>query len=523
MRCLLILKGETIMKKSIAILSCICMLVACVVSASATEKPAGWKEVTLKVVLNVEATVDLENNPLFAKLYEDTGIRLDIEAPPQNSYWDRTRIIVASGEYPDLMLQGADVDMDKWASEGLLAELDGLIGSYPNLTANISPQQWEDCRAPSTGKIVAVPRPNSYDYWGYVINQTWLDKLGLKAPTTLDEFVEVCRAFTFNDPDGNGKDDTFGATFSVTNDSTNKLFGLPLEFVSTAFGLSMHDGCPREDGMIGCSNTAPTYEAYLSFMRSLYAEGIIDRDFLTHKANEHLEKFAQNRVGIIGTSGKGYISQLVETYGMDISTFTYHAPLKRTAESPALYMMPPSNWCAYHIFADGQVAEALRFLDYCNSEAGFTMFQVGLKGVHYNSYDIETRVIDRTPEQLELLKTVTSGWLEFANAYLQKAPISGGTTPEQVDKWQKETKAAADVTDYYYVPFLKQYNTMRNALPDEFSMITALQSRYVSGLIEWPEVQDYITKDLAPKVAPYEAEFNAFLVDHPINIVKAVQ
>ncbi len=35
-------------------------------------------------------------------------------------------------------------------------------------------------------------------------------KLGLEAPTTLDEFMEVAKAFTFNDPDGNGKDDTYG-------------------------------------------------------------------------------------------------------------------------------------------------------------------------------------------------------------------------------------------------------------------------------------------------------------------------
>ncbi|MBJ8193936.1 sugar ABC transporter substrate-binding protein, partial [Bacillus cereus] len=33
---------------------------------------------------------------------------------------------------------------------------------------------------------------------------------GLKVPTTLDELYEVARAFTEDDPDGNGKNDTTG-------------------------------------------------------------------------------------------------------------------------------------------------------------------------------------------------------------------------------------------------------------------------------------------------------------------------
>lgn len=46
-----------------------------------------------------------------------------------------------------------------------------------------------------------------------VIRQDWLDNLGLKAPATLDEFEAVIRAFTEDDPDGNGKKDTYGFTY----------------------------------------------------------------------------------------------------------------------------------------------------------------------------------------------------------------------------------------------------------------------------------------------------------------------
>ena len=42
------------------------------------------------------------------------------------------------------------------------------------------------------------------------IRQDWLDNLGLKMPTTIEELKEVARAFTEDDPDGNGQNDTYG-------------------------------------------------------------------------------------------------------------------------------------------------------------------------------------------------------------------------------------------------------------------------------------------------------------------------
>ena len=45
------------------------------------------------------------------------------------------------------------------------------------------------------------------------IRTDWLDNLGLKAPTTMDELLEVARAFRYDDPDGNGQDDTWGIGF----------------------------------------------------------------------------------------------------------------------------------------------------------------------------------------------------------------------------------------------------------------------------------------------------------------------
>lgn len=505
-------------RRFLSLVLALMLVVTLVPLASAEDTEPVFEEATLRLVLNVPAEVDLENNPIIQRVYERTGIKMEIEAPPQNSYWERTRVIVASGDYPDIMLQGTDVDMEKWAEEGILAELDNKIVNYPNLMKNISAQQWSDTRAMSTGKIVGVPRPNTYSRWGYIINETWLENLNLEAPKTVEEFIEVCRAFTFDDPDGNGKDDTTGVTFY--NEGDNKVISLYHDFLSTAFRISQHTGLPERDGTF--SIVPKQTKEYLDVLRSMYAEGILDREFLTQNSQQQIcEKFAQGRVGIIGFDGKSFISSLTTQYGIPADTYSYHAPLVLQEDEAPIYMMPPSNWCAFLVFADGDVDTSLRLLDFMNSEEGFLLFNLGIEGEHYNSYDIENRVVDETEEQVEARSKVTAGWFSFTSAYLQRPLVEiDGNTEAEKEKWLEEFYAADSVTDKYYVPFVKTLYSFSSEYPDETKTWAMLQSRYVSGESEWAELEDFLVNDYAPKYAQYEQLYNEYMAESPIEIVR---
>src|SRR5690606_35611206 len=58
------------------------------------------------------------------------------------------------------------------------------------------------------GKSYGVPYSGQAN--ALFIRSDWLENLGLEAPTNWDELVEVATAFTEQDPDGNGIDDTYG-------------------------------------------------------------------------------------------------------------------------------------------------------------------------------------------------------------------------------------------------------------------------------------------------------------------------
>ena len=179
----------------------------------------GREVVEVTAVLQLNPEISLENNPILQKIEEDTGVRLIIEAPPLNNFWDRVKILVGTGDMPDFFAYGADTYATQWAEEGLLADVTDLIKDYTNLSTNISKEQYGDTKLLGDDRIFGVPRPNSYDKAGFLINKKWLKAVGMDAPRTVEEFVEVCRAFTTQDPDGNGKADTYGVSFGAQQNS----------------------------------------------------------------------------------------------------------------------------------------------------------------------------------------------------------------------------------------------------------------------------------------------------------------
>ncbi|MCL1855972.1 MAG: extracellular solute-binding protein [Clostridia bacterium] len=475
--------------------------------------------VVVTAVLQINAEVDLENNPMIQYIEDTLNIRLIIEAPPPSGYGDRVRQIVAGGDMPDLVHFGADTAAKQWAEDGLLLELTDLIDQYPNMSVNHTLEQRGDCDFFGDGRIWGLPKANSYDVWGFLINKAWLDKVGKEIPTTVEEFVDVCRAFTFDDPNGNGQDDTYGVSFGADQNSMDSgIWHLRNDFVAMAYSIAnVHLGMPDVDGSAKLRAMKEKYPEYIQLLRGLYEEGIIDREFVTHKSGDDpVEKFAQGRVGMVGCSGSNYTTNIIERYGLNPDDYVYCAPLVLEKGAKPQYAMPPSAWMAYYVNASSPNTEAvLRLLDWADSEEGFVMMQMGLAGLHYNTYDIETRTVDRTEEQLRAREKVTSNMFAFANAYNGSQALMGGSNPELIAKWQSEALPAFSATQKVYFPFTKMLEKIATDYPDEMLTLNSLEVRYVTGEATYEELDAYIHGDYADKTADIAQEFADYLAEHP--------
>jgi putative aldouronate transport system substrate-binding protein len=125
-----------------------------------------------------------------------------------------------------------------------------------------------------------------------LFRQDWLDKLGLKAPTTKQEFLAVCDAFVNRDPDGNGQKDTWA--FAVGNN-----LDFAFTNISNVFG-HYPNKWDVYDGKLAWNDIQPSVLKPLDFLRDMYKKGYIDPQFAVKDLwTKVSEDVAAGKIGIV--------------------------------------------------------------------------------------------------------------------------------------------------------------------------------------------------------------------------------
>lgn len=240
------------------------------------------------------------------KLRNDFNIDFDIRVRGVGStdYLDWLNLtLMTPGEEPDWIRDQAIGlgTYQQYVEEGILLELDEeMIRTYmPNYIKWT--EKYEDVFGTNAlnlykvdEKIYSIPDAGveltRFCYMGY--RQDWLTKLGYdKTPETLDEMIAFMRDVTFKDPDGNGVDDTYGY-LGITN---NVSWGFSPFF--GAYGV-YPDLFYEKDGTVRYGNVEPETKEVLALLRDLYAEGIIDPEWVTLGFDGVMDKIVTGKDGV---------------------------------------------------------------------------------------------------------------------------------------------------------------------------------------------------------------------------------
>lgn len=132
------------------------------------------------------------------------------------------------------------------------------------------------------------------------INREWLNRLGLRPPTTLDEFYNVLKAFKERDPNGNGKQDEIPLHFNGVGvhafggiDPLLSPFGIAVPGNANIGPLTVKEGRAR---------LYPALEEYreaMKFYHRLYREGLIYSEVFT-QADQYANIGKSPDVPIVG-------------------------------------------------------------------------------------------------------------------------------------------------------------------------------------------------------------------------------
>lgn len=205
----------------------------------------------------------------------------------------------ASNSLPDLFMASRDV-WYKLVQAGLVAKVDDLLPLMPVRTKGHYSDADRNKLVTIDGAMYGLPDPGALPQTdSLVIRQDWLDKLGIKAPTTLDEFMTVAKAFTFDDPDGNGKDDTYGFCAFIDGSGLAQAgLGPRFDFIYGAYGVAGVWNLSSADAVALNARNSNFMKA-TEFIKALNDEKVIDPDWPTLKKDEFRARWKQGSCGMM--------------------------------------------------------------------------------------------------------------------------------------------------------------------------------------------------------------------------------
>ena len=346
----------------------------------------------------------------------------------------------------------------KYAANGQLVALDEYLDYAPNLSALI--EQDDAIRKGITmpdGHIYSCPQLNKtegnliHHYW---INKTWLDNLGLEAPTTVDELYDVLVAFRDNDPNGNGQKDEIPYCV-VGKDYPHRMFYDLLG--SWGFGIN---GVMDSDyafswldiddaGNVRFIGREDKFKNMVEFYNKLWTEGLVDKESYSQDQTQAAAKVNAGQVG--------FVARAQNTQWMGAAAENYvQCPVLEGPYGDRALINVESNvqmtGVAVITTANKYPEATMRWLDYFYSEEGTVLCRLGIEGESYEVVDGKYQLLDNiknNPDGLTLDQALGQ-WAIFPGGYL---PQYITNEVDQSAAQLPETKAANDVVRDYVVPF----------------------------------------------------------------------
>lgn len=277
-----------------------CFVALALGASGASDKNATTGPMKVSMAVNQQFAVPSDSK--YVKIMgQKYNIQFDIWPCYGDEYANQVNLRLAAGDIPDILKLG-DLDAVELVKQKIIMEVN------PKDIQQHMPRWWKEIYTYSTspfkyckidGKLYGLPGQSADGIYHFVVlwRSDWLKKLGIaKVPETLVEAEKALYAFAKNDPDGNGKADTYG----LSNLGMLPIFG--------AFGpIPYNNGAATEmyaekNGKIVHSATEPQMKDALKLFAKWYKDGVLDPEFVTgERTGGHwsaTQAFCSGRIGM---------------------------------------------------------------------------------------------------------------------------------------------------------------------------------------------------------------------------------
>ncbi|WP_028551805.1 extracellular solute-binding protein [Paenibacillus sp. UNC451MF] len=210
------------------------------------------------------------SDELMRELNEKTGAELNVQWIQDDIYTSKMLNALETNTLKQVTyVRQIDYNLVKNSIRSdMFWDIGPYLDYYPNLKT-LSKETLDETML--DGKYYGLYNERPPSRQGIMIRKDWLERLNLKEPTTIDELYQVIQAFTLNDPDGNGKQDTVGMI-----DRNDLIYGA-FKTLSSYFGTP--NNWLLSGGTFIPDFATPEYMDTMNFMKKLYSENIMNKDF----------------------------------------------------------------------------------------------------------------------------------------------------------------------------------------------------------------------------------------------------
>ncbi|WP_256761825.1 extracellular solute-binding protein [Cohnella sp. WQ 127256] len=251
----------------------------------------------------------MEDNANIRWMKENMGInvKFDFIVTKPEDYDTKLRLLLSSGaKLPDAFAAGND-PLQSLLAAGKLMPLDDAIEKYahPEYKKLLEKYSYALGEVKKDGKIYGLPAFFMGDEGTVMwIRKDWLDSLGIQPPKTLDDFENVIKQFTENDPDKNGKNDTTGLAVPLKEGpwtwmgQTDAIVAALTDQMINTYDVRLFWN-KGADNKLSYGAIHPDAKLYLQKMKDWMSKGYMDKEAGIKDPSKSSELVASGKAGIM--------------------------------------------------------------------------------------------------------------------------------------------------------------------------------------------------------------------------------
>ncbi|CAM3404015.1 hypothetical protein [Marinicrinis lubricantis] len=316
---------------------------------------------------------------------------------PGEAYDAKLAAFHASNDPPDMWLHMGEDGAAHYALHNVLADMKYYVNEdmMPNYfkywmsEAELKSYQFHN-------QFVRAPVPyDKNSYRSYYIRQDWLDRLNLDIPTTYEEYIQVLRAFTYEDPDGNEKADTYG--FTTAGYGTSISLEWPEYFKNGLVYPYKLEGKQFID-----MQTDPRIEQVIQDILFVLQERLVDPDWFLNDDKQKWNNAIRGRAGIVLGDTKDFAFESnpdsIQARSKAYDPSARWVPFHPFGDQPIRSVVIPDVPFVFSVNAGAeQLKKSAEILDWLAGEEGFLLTHYGREQVHYIR---QGKAIERIPSAL---------------------------------------------------------------------------------------------------------------------------